>query len=297
MRGRHKWSDVLHLHGGPPLENKGGSRAWLCVPGNVGLRARFVPGGAGEDFVRGGRGEQFARQIRRDVAALAHVQSMQARLSRRRGVCGRMDVLEDVRGSAREEQASAQRDVVAGTALGAVGRNEEELSIHESCWATESRRERPCPDKLLGIQGNIANCYEQLGRLSDSLRVRREMLSRRRKSCKLDDPMVLHIVADLGITLNRLHFYTETQPLMHLYLPVARRVLGSDNELTFMMIQCLASAISQNGTAPRGDLLESISLLEELVKRTQQVLGSSHPTTQRTGRNLGIMRQHLARLD
>ena len=44
---------MLHLHAGPPLENKGGPRARLCVPRDGGLRSRVVFGGAGEDFVRG----------------------------------------------------------------------------------------------------------------------------------------------------------------------------------------------------------------------------------------------------
>ena len=54
--------DVLHLHAGPPLEDEGRPRAWLFLPRDCGLRARLLPGGAGEDFGRGGRGEQFERQ-------------------------------------------------------------------------------------------------------------------------------------------------------------------------------------------------------------------------------------------
>ena len=41
------------------LENQGGPGTHVCVPRDGGLRARVVPGGAGEDFGRGGRGEQF----------------------------------------------------------------------------------------------------------------------------------------------------------------------------------------------------------------------------------------------
>ena len=46
---------MLHLHAGPPLEDKGGPRARVCLPRDGGLRARFVLGGAGQDFGRGGR--------------------------------------------------------------------------------------------------------------------------------------------------------------------------------------------------------------------------------------------------
>ena len=36
----------------------------MCVPRDVGIRARVVPGGAGEDFGRGGRGEQFGPKVK-----------------------------------------------------------------------------------------------------------------------------------------------------------------------------------------------------------------------------------------
>ena len=67
-RGRHEGPDVLHLHPGPPLEDEGGSRARVCVPRDGGVRARVVPGGAGEDFGRGGR-----KKVKREVGAVGHV--------------------------------------------------------------------------------------------------------------------------------------------------------------------------------------------------------------------------------
>ena len=59
VRRGHEGPDVLHLHPGPPLENEGGPRAYVCVPWDCGLCARVVPGGAGEDFGRGCRGEEY----------------------------------------------------------------------------------------------------------------------------------------------------------------------------------------------------------------------------------------------
>ena len=51
MRGGYQGPDVLHLHAGAPLENKGGARARVLVPRDGGLRASVVSGGAGEDFI------------------------------------------------------------------------------------------------------------------------------------------------------------------------------------------------------------------------------------------------------
>ena len=74
MRGRHEGPDMLHLYAGPPLEDEGGSRAYVCVPWDGGICARVVPGGAGEDFDGRGRGEQFGNGI--EMEAVVHVQSM-----------------------------------------------------------------------------------------------------------------------------------------------------------------------------------------------------------------------------
>ena len=74
MRRGHKGPDVLHLHPGAPLEDKGGPRTRVCVPRNCGLRACVVLGGAGEDFEAGGRGEQFGCQGEEcEVESVAHM--------------------------------------------------------------------------------------------------------------------------------------------------------------------------------------------------------------------------------
>ena len=62
---------------------------------------RVVLGGAGQDFGRGGRGEQFGRQgVGCEVPAVVLVQPLRARLPRRRFLCARVGVLEDVRWAA-----------------------------------------------------------------------------------------------------------------------------------------------------------------------------------------------------
>ena len=74
MRGGHEGPDVLHLHGGRPLEDEGGPRAHVRVPQDGEIRARVVLGGAGEDSGCGGRGEQFGQQGEGgEVGPLAHV--------------------------------------------------------------------------------------------------------------------------------------------------------------------------------------------------------------------------------
>ena len=185
-----------------------------------------------------------------------------------------------------------------GTGLGAMGRNEEELSILEACWDIEKRRARAGAQvDLLAIQGKIANCYGELGRHPDALRVRREILAMRRKIYAPEDLPVLHDVTNLGVSLNHLRMYTESQPLWRKYIPVARRVLGRDHNLTTTMIKGLAAAISQHGDAPHDGLLEAIKMLSENSQRLRQVLGDTHPETQQNECSLKFLRRRLACLE
>ena len=96
MRGGHQGADVLHLHGGRPLENQRGPRARVLVPWDGGFRTRVVLGGAGKDFDRGGRGEQFGHEP--EVGTVVLVQPVQAVSPRRRAVRAWVGMLEDVFG-------------------------------------------------------------------------------------------------------------------------------------------------------------------------------------------------------
>ena len=77
--------------------------------------------------------------------------------------------------------------------------------------------------------------------------------------------------------------------------PLARRVMGRDDPVTFTMTETLAQSLFQQGAAPRGDMLEAAEILTEHLKRLRQGLGSAHPATQRAKRNLERIREHLAR--
>ena len=66
VRGGHKGADVLHLHAGRALENKGGPCAHVRVPRDGGVRARVVLGGASEDFGRGGRENNLDWKVQND---------------------------------------------------------------------------------------------------------------------------------------------------------------------------------------------------------------------------------------
>ena len=182
--------------------------------------------------------------------------------------------------------------------LGEGGRHAERLVILEASWATEKRRGTASkPEELFTIQGNIANCYVALGRKSDALRVRREIMATRHQINSPKNPMFIRDVENLAISLGTSQLYAEARSLLREYLPMAVRVLGRDHELTFGMTETLANAISENGAAPREGLLESMNMLTENSQRLRRVLGASHPATKRNAHNLKCVQGSLARLE
>ena len=62
-------------------------------------------------------------------------------------------------------------------------------------------------------------------------------------------------------------------------MPVARRVLGENDELTLQMRWELRDDAAQDPSATLDDLREAVNTLEELERTARRVLGGAHPTT------------------
>ena len=62
-------------------------------------------------------------------------------------------------------------------------------------------------------------------------------------------------------------------------IPVARRVLGHDNDLTLQMRLNYGRALYEDPGATLDDLREAVTTLEETERTARRVLGGAHPTT------------------
>ena len=79
-------------------------------------------------------------------------------------------------------------------------------------------------------------------------------------------------------TLNDLQPFEEAKNLLRKTIPVARRVLGENDDLTFATILNYAQSLYKDASATLNDLREAESTLKDAVRLARRVLGSTHPT-------------------
>ena len=73
--------------------------------------------------------------------------------------------------------------------------------------------------------------------------------------------------------------FEEAKTTLRETMPVARRVLGENNDTTLRMRSLSAQALYRADGATLDDLREAVTTLEETEWTARRVLGGSHPLT------------------
>ena len=63
-------------------------------------------------------------------------------------------------------------------------------------------------------------------------------------------------------------------------VPVARRVLGENDEITVKMRWLYARALFEDSAATLDGLREAVTTLEETERKARRVMGGAHPLTE-----------------
>ena len=69
-------------------------------------------------------------------------------------------------------------------------------------------------------------------------------------------------------------------------MPLARRVLGENHDFTLSMKKSYATALCFDPGATLDDLREAVTMFEEVERIARQMLGGSHPYTERIAGDL-----------
>ena len=179
-----------------------------------------------------------------------------------------------------------------GNGLFEAGRYEDSLSVMETELATLRRIGAP-EEQILVTQGNLAGLYGQLGRLEGALLMQRDTYSGRLKLRGEEHNQTLFAAYNYANLLVHLEHYAEAKALLRKVIPVARRVLGENNDMTLRMRWTSAMALHDDPSATLDDFREAVNTLEDTEQTARRVLGGAHPTTGLIERSLHRARAAL----
>ena len=100
-------------------------------------------------------------------------------------------------------------------------------------------------------------------------------------------------VNNLAATLFKLKRFEEAKSLLRKIMPVARRVLGENYELTIAMRMSYAQSLYNDEGATLDDLREAVTTLEENERIARRVFGGAHPLTMQMEHDLKKARAKL----
>ena len=85
----------------------------------------------------------------------------------------------------------------------------------------------------------------------------------------------------------------EARALLCKALPVARRILGDNSDLTLIIRWNYATALYKDAGATLDDLREAVTTLEDTERTARRVFGGSHPTVAGIERSLRVAQAGL----
>ena len=128
--------------------------------------------------------------------------------------------------------------------------------------------------------------YGALGRHEEALRLKRDVYSGRLKLYGEEHEETLHAANNYAADLIHLEHLEEAKSLFRKTMPVARRVLGKNNDLTLKMRWLYPIALYKDTSATLDDLREAVATLEDTERTARRVMGGAHPIT--TGMELSL---------
>jgi tetratricopeptide (TPR) repeat protein len=147
---------------------------------------------------------------------------------------------------------------------------------------------------ILVAKGNLANSYQMLGRLDETLRMRRDVYSGRLKLLGEEHLQTLQEAYNYATSLTTLKRFEEAKLLLRKTIPVARHVLGESHEVTLRTRSIYAQALYRDEGATLNDLRESMTTFEDAERIARRVLGGTHPLAKDIERDLRNAREALA---
>ena len=145
---------------------------------------------------------------------------------------------------------------------------------------------------MLDVQSNLAMTYQMLGRTEEALRLEQDVYSGFVKLLGEEHANTLRVANNYAGTLRDQRRYEEAKALLRKTIPVAQRVLGS-NEITLKMRWTFGMSLTRSDAATLDDLREAVTTLEDAERTTRRVFGGTHPVAVAIKANLQSARAVL----
>ncbi|CAH0365938.1 unnamed protein product [Pelagomonas calceolata] len=179
-----------------------------------------------------------------------------------------------------------------GNGLSAAKHHEDALFVQEaelSMW----RRLGESEEQMLDVQTNLARTYHHCGRTEEANRMLRDVYSGCLKLNGEQSRDTLAAALNYSASLDALKRYREAKSVLRKMMPVARRVLGENNDATLRLRWTYARALSKDDGATLDDLREAVTTLEDTARTAQRVFGRAHPMVVQLERSLRESRAAL----
>ena len=117
---------------------------------------------------------------------------------------------------------------------------------------------------------------------TEALAIEREVYAREKKLRGPTEKRTLLCGNNLVHTLVLSGQYAEAKTLSRKLMSQCRRALGSNHEFTMSCRANFAEALYSDARASRADILQAVTLIEDVVRYNRRVLGKHHPDTVET---------------
>ena len=178
---------------------------------------------------------------------------------------------------------------VLGLGLNDAKHYEDALSVQEAELSTLQRLGAP-EGNILAVKGNLAGTYQELGRHELALSMRREIYSECLRLYGEESIDTLREADNYAMNLIEARRFKEAKRILRKRIPVARRVLGPEHDLTMSMREDLCRA-TLDGDSAANEKREALRTLQDTVGLMRRVLGAQHPETQRAQKTLEFYRE------
>ena len=132
---------------------------------------------------------------------------------------------------------------------------------------------------MLDVQSNLAITYQLLGRTEEALRLEQDVYSGFVKLLGEEHANTLRVANNYAGTLRDQRRYEEAKALLRKTIPVARRVLSENNDVTLKMRWTFGTLLTRSDGATLDDLREAVTTLEDAERTNRRVFGGAHPST------------------